>query len=217
MQFEDLGFCDKGEGPAFVRAHTLHATTATFPNNTSGGQLSAGQAGAAGGFLGMVEAIRQLTGAGRRARGARRAARPGQRLRHGHLRPLPVHRRGHPRESSRHDRCRIDDEPQRKNPVLRTRQMNLPPWARSRVALGMTAAAAEGRFELQVCQRLRRRAVPAARGLPPLPVGRAAVDARSRGAGELLARPRCTTATTCSSASGCRGGSAWCGSTPGRR
>ena len=31
--------------------------------------------------------------------------------------------------------------------------MNLPPWARGRTALGMTAAAAEGRFELQVCQR----------------------------------------------------------------
>lgn len=43
-------------------------------------------------------------------------------------------------------------KPKRKNPVLRTRQMNLPPWARGRVALGMTAAAAEGRFELQECQ-----------------------------------------------------------------
>ncbi|MCW5660389.1 MAG: SDR family NAD(P)-dependent oxidoreductase [Burkholderiaceae bacterium] len=42
-------------------------------------------------------------------------------------------------------------KPKRKNPVLRTRQINLPPWGRSRVALGMTAAAAEGRFELQVC------------------------------------------------------------------
>jgi len=42
--------------------------------------------------------------------------------------------------------------PPRKNPVLRTPQMNLPPSARSRVALGLTAAAAEGRFELQVCQ-----------------------------------------------------------------
>lgn len=39
----------------------------------------------------------------------------------------------------------------RKNPILRTPQMNLPPGARSRVALGLTAAAAEGRFELQVC------------------------------------------------------------------
>jgi NAD(P)-dependent dehydrogenase (short-subunit alcohol dehydrogenase family) len=37
--------------------------------------------------------------------------------------------------------------------VLRTRQMNLPPWSRGRVALGLTAAAAEGRFELQVCQQ----------------------------------------------------------------
>jgi len=42
--------------------------------------------------------------------------------------------------------------PKRKNPVLRTRQMNLPPWARGRVALGITAAAAEGRFELQACE-----------------------------------------------------------------
>ncbi len=60
MHFEDLGFCDKGEGPAFVRSHTL-THDGSFPNNTSGGQLSAGQAGAAGGFLGMTEAIRQLT------------------------------------------------------------------------------------------------------------------------------------------------------------
>jgi len=44
-------------------------------------------------------------------------------------------------------------QPRRKNPVLRTRQMNLPPWARGRTALGMTAAAAEGRFKLQACRR----------------------------------------------------------------
>lgn len=42
--------------------------------------------------------------------------------------------------------------PKRKNPVLRTRQMNLPPGQRGRVALGITAAAAEGRFELQECE-----------------------------------------------------------------
>ena len=42
--------------------------------------------------------------------------------------------------------------PPRKNPVQRTRQMNVPPWARGRVALSLTAAAAEGRFELQVCR-----------------------------------------------------------------
>jgi acetyl-CoA acetyltransferase len=67
MQLEDLGFCGKGEGPAFVRKHTF-TCDGSFPLNTSGGQLSVGQAGAAGGFLGMVEAIRQLTGeADRRA------------------------------------------------------------------------------------------------------------------------------------------------------
>ena len=37
--------------------------------------------------------------------------------------------------------------PNKKNPVCKTRQPTLPPWTRSRVALGMTAAAAEGRFE----------------------------------------------------------------------
>lgn len=60
MQFEDLGFCAKGDGPAFVRGHTL-TTDGSFPHNTSGGQLSTGQAGAAGGYLGLVEALRQLT------------------------------------------------------------------------------------------------------------------------------------------------------------
>jgi acetyl-CoA acetyltransferase len=61
MQLEDLGFCGKGEGPALVRKHSF-TFDGSFPLNTSGGQLSVGQAGAAGGFLGMVEAIRQLTG-----------------------------------------------------------------------------------------------------------------------------------------------------------
>jgi NAD(P)-dependent dehydrogenase (short-subunit alcohol dehydrogenase family)/uncharacterized OB-fold protein len=42
-------------------------------------------------------------------------------------------------------------KPKRKNPLLRTRQALLPPWIRSRAALGLTAAAALGRFELQVC------------------------------------------------------------------
>jgi acetyl-CoA acetyltransferase len=62
LQFEDLGFCAKGEGPQFVRDHTF-TVDGSFPHNTSGGQLSAGQAGAAGGFLGLTDAIRQLTGA----------------------------------------------------------------------------------------------------------------------------------------------------------
>jgi acetyl-CoA acetyltransferase len=61
MQLEDLGFCEKGEGPDFVRRNSF-TIDGTFPVNTSGGQLSLGQAGAAGGFLGLVEIVRQLTG-----------------------------------------------------------------------------------------------------------------------------------------------------------
>jgi acetyl-CoA acetyltransferase len=61
IQLEDLGFCAKGEGPDFVRSHTF-TTDGNFPINTSGGQLSVGQAGAAGGLLGITEAMRQVTG-----------------------------------------------------------------------------------------------------------------------------------------------------------
>ncbi|MFV0281925.1 MAG: thiolase family protein [Rhodoblastus sp.] len=61
MQIEDLGFCAKGEAAAFVRDHDL-TFGGNFPHNTSGGQLSVGQAGAAGGYLGLVEAMRQLCG-----------------------------------------------------------------------------------------------------------------------------------------------------------
>ena len=60
MQIEDLGFCAKGEAPAFVRNHDL-TTNGDFPFNTSGGQLSAGQAGAGGGYIGVVETLRQFT------------------------------------------------------------------------------------------------------------------------------------------------------------
>jgi acetyl-CoA acetyltransferase len=61
MQFEDLGFCGKGEGAEFVRSHSF-TIEGSFPHNTSGGQLSVGQAGAAGGHLGIVEAMRQVMG-----------------------------------------------------------------------------------------------------------------------------------------------------------
>ncbi|MEX5565219.1 thiolase family protein [Pseudophaeobacter sp. 1A16562] len=75
MQFEDLGFCAKGEGAEFVRRHDL-TIGGDFPHNTSGGQLSVGQAGAAGGYLGLVEALRQVTGTAgpTQVEGARRAA-----------------------------------------------------------------------------------------------------------------------------------------------
>jgi acetyl-CoA acetyltransferase len=59
LQFEGLGFCLQGEAPDFVRRHDF-TIEGSFPHNTGGGQLSMGQAGAAGGYLGLVEAVRQL-------------------------------------------------------------------------------------------------------------------------------------------------------------
>ena len=72
MQIEDLGFCGKGEAPAFLRTRDL-TVEGDFPHNSCGGQLSCGQAGAAGGFLPVVEALRQVTQQplGRQVPGAR--------------------------------------------------------------------------------------------------------------------------------------------------
>jgi acetyl-CoA acetyltransferase len=61
IQIEDLGYCKKGEGGKFVEAHDL-TYKGNFPVNTGGGELSVGQAGLAGGFLHLVEALRQLRG-----------------------------------------------------------------------------------------------------------------------------------------------------------
>ncbi|MCL7425271.1 acetyl-CoA acetyltransferase [Streptomyces sp. YS415] len=54
VTLEDLGFCEKGEGGAFVQAREL-------PVNTDGGGLSAQHPGMRGLFL-LVEAVRQLRG-----------------------------------------------------------------------------------------------------------------------------------------------------------
>ena len=61
LQMEGLGFCQPGEATHFVRETELTFDGNGLPHNTSGGQLSVGQAGAAGGYLGLVEAMRQLT------------------------------------------------------------------------------------------------------------------------------------------------------------
>ena len=152
MQLEDLGFCPKGEGADFVRRNTF-TIGGTLPLNTSGGQLSVGQAGAAGGYLGLTEAVRQLTG---RALGAQvENARLGLVSGFGMI---------------NYDRglcsgavilgARMTEpltRPKPRNPVRALRLPTLPPGARSRAALRLTAAAAEGRFELQTLLRLRAR------------------------------------------------------------
>lgn len=74
MQFADLGFCAPRDLPDFLAAHDF-TVAGDLPHNTGGGQLSLGQAGCAGGHLGLVEALRQLTGGAgaRQVAGARRA------------------------------------------------------------------------------------------------------------------------------------------------
>jgi acetyl-CoA C-acetyltransferase len=61
LMLEDLGFCEKGKGGQFVEEHDL-TYKGDFPVNTSGGQLSAGQLGDAGGFVNIIEVVKQLMG-----------------------------------------------------------------------------------------------------------------------------------------------------------
>ena len=60
LELEDLGFCKKGEGGAFV-SNQRTAPGGTFPLNTSGGGLSYTHPGMYGIFL-LIEAARQLRG-----------------------------------------------------------------------------------------------------------------------------------------------------------
>jgi acetyl-CoA acetyltransferase len=60
LTVEDLGFCAKGEGGAFVEGGRLDVT-GDLPTNTDGGGLSACHPGQRGLFL-LVEAVRQLRG-----------------------------------------------------------------------------------------------------------------------------------------------------------
>lgn len=59
--FEDIGFCAKGKAGQFIMDTDL-SHKGKLPLNTSGGQISAGQAGLAGGGTNLVEAVRQLFG-----------------------------------------------------------------------------------------------------------------------------------------------------------
>lgn len=72
VQLADLGFAPDGDVRRLIHERIV---TRGLPVNTSGGQLSAGQAGAGGGMHGLVEAVRQLRGEanGRQVSGARRA------------------------------------------------------------------------------------------------------------------------------------------------
>ncbi len=74
LQLEQIGFTPAGAGGDFILARDI-SFDGTFPINTSGGQLSAGQPGLAGGGVNVIEAIRQLMGeAGERQAGRRSTA-----------------------------------------------------------------------------------------------------------------------------------------------
>jgi|TARA_B100001971_G_scaffold213481_1_gene246957 acetyl-CoA acetyltransferase len=62
VSLEDAGFMNKGDvGPFFESTDTTYK--GTFPINTDGGQLSAGQpVGGAGGFRHVIEGARQIMG-----------------------------------------------------------------------------------------------------------------------------------------------------------
>jgi acetyl-CoA acetyltransferase len=62
LTLEDLGFCGKGDGGAFVEGGRLR-WDGPLPTNTDGGGLSACHPGMRGMFL-IVEAVRQLRGEG---------------------------------------------------------------------------------------------------------------------------------------------------------
>jgi acetyl-CoA acetyltransferase len=68
LQLEGLGITPRGTSHMFLRDHDVRFC-GDFPINTGGGQLSAGQAGASGGMIGVVEGVLQLRGEG----GARQA------------------------------------------------------------------------------------------------------------------------------------------------
>jgi acetyl-CoA acetyltransferase len=61
IELEELGFCERGEGGAFF-AEGHARLGGRLPINTHGGMLAHAHAGAVGGLMAIVEAVRQLRG-----------------------------------------------------------------------------------------------------------------------------------------------------------
>ena len=61
IELEDLGFCKKGEGGAFVEGGRIEIG-GQLPVNTHGGLLSQSQVGRASSLFHVTEAVRQLRG-----------------------------------------------------------------------------------------------------------------------------------------------------------
>lgn len=62
VQLEDLGFCEKGKGGAFVSDGNLISGVGKLPFNTDGGGLCSNHPANRGGMTKIIEAVRQLRG-----------------------------------------------------------------------------------------------------------------------------------------------------------
>ena len=62
IALEDLGFCEKGRGGAFVADGALRSPGGRLPFNTDGGGLCNNHPGNRGGMTKVIEAVRQLRG-----------------------------------------------------------------------------------------------------------------------------------------------------------
>jgi acetyl-CoA C-acetyltransferase len=62
LQLEDLGFCEKGKGGAFVSDGNLISGVGKLPFNTDGGGLCNNHPANRGGMTKVIEAVRQLRG-----------------------------------------------------------------------------------------------------------------------------------------------------------
>ena len=62
VQLEDLGFCEKGKGGAFVADGNLISGVGKLPFNTDGGGLCNNHPANRGGITKVIEAVRQLRG-----------------------------------------------------------------------------------------------------------------------------------------------------------
>ena len=62
VQLEDLGFCEKGKGGAFVSDGALESPHGALPFNTDGGGLCNNHPDNRGGITKVIEAVRQLRG-----------------------------------------------------------------------------------------------------------------------------------------------------------
>ena len=205
LHLEDLGFCAKGEGGAFVESGAT-APGGSLPMNTNGGGLSYTHPGMYGMFL-ITEAVQAAARRGRRAAGRRRRDRG--RARVGRRAVVHVDRR------ARHGGGAVTAGGPAGGPaggMERKRVLEPPVTETTQAVLGRDARATQ--LLLQWCTAVRRGGVVPARGVPRLLRRHARVEAgvgtrrglrvHRRDTGRPCRRPSATTRTSSRSSSSTR-------------